>query len=92
MKRVTVTLNEENIALIESIKENENLSRSAAIREVIERYEELTSEYEDLHTQHTQLINQYEERESLVKFVETERKKRKASLSTRLKWFFFGMD
>jgi len=27
-----------------------------------------------------------------VEFVKTEQKKRQASISTRLKWFLFGMD
>ncbi len=99
MQKVTVSLTDENLEQIEIIKKNKNLSRSAAIREILERYEELHTNYEDLHTRHkqlnerhTELLDRYDERESLVEFVKAEQKKRKASLSTRLKWFLFGMD
>jgi len=99
MDKITVSLTDENLTQIEAIQEAEDLSRSAAIREILEQYDDLQTEYEDLHTkyeqlnkQHTQLLNRYDERESLVEFVKTEQKKRKASISTRLKWFLFGMD
>jgi metal-responsive CopG/Arc/MetJ family transcriptional regulator len=99
MQKVTVSLTDENLEQIETIKEDKNLSRSAAIREILERYEELHTNYEDLHTRHkqlnerhTELLDRYDERESLVEFVKAEQKKRKASLSTRLKWFLFCMD
>jgi metal-responsive CopG/Arc/MetJ family transcriptional regulator len=99
MQKVTVSLTDENLEQIETLKENKNLSRSAAVREVLEQYEDLQTEYENLHTeykrlskQYTELLNRYDERESLVEFVKTEQKKRHASLSTRMKWFLFGMD
>jgi metal-responsive CopG/Arc/MetJ family transcriptional regulator len=99
MQKVTVSLTDENLEQIEIIKQNKNLSRSTAIREILERYEELHTNYEDLHTRHkqlnerhTELLDRYDEKESLVEFVKAEQKKRKASLSTRLKWFLFGMD
>ena len=99
MDKITVSLTDENLTQIEAIQEAEDLSRSAAIREILEQYDDLQTEYADLHTkyeqlnkQHTQLLNRYDERESLVEFVKTEQKKRKASISTRLKWFLFGMD
>jgi predicted nuclease with TOPRIM domain len=79
MQKVTVSLTDENLEQIEVIKRNKNLSRSAAIREIRERYEKLHTNYEDLHTKHerlnerhTELLDRYDERESLVEFVKAE--------------------
>jgi hypothetical protein len=99
MKRVTVSLEPEHVEMLE---ERDESSRSEALRGILDEYEELQREYEDLHTECERLRNekrtileQREEHDELVRYVEEERtieqRKREAGLAKRAKWWAFGM-
>jgi metal-responsive CopG/Arc/MetJ family transcriptional regulator len=111
MKKVSVSLEESHVEAIDDRQESEEISsRSEALRAILDGYEELQQEYEDLRTEYEDLetelervknekrliLEDREEKQELVKYVEDERtaeqKWREAGLGTKLKWKVFGMD
>jgi metal-responsive CopG/Arc/MetJ family transcriptional regulator len=111
MKKVSVSLEERHVIAIDDRQESEEISsRSEALRAILDDYEALTqryeylrTEYEDLETELERVKNEKrliledrEEKQELVKYVEDERtaeqKWREAGLGTKLKWRLFGMD
>ena len=111
MKRVTVSVEEEHVETIDDFQEANDLdSRSEAVRRLLDAYEDLQTDYEDLHTQYEELqtdverlrnekrliLEDREEKQELVEYVEEERtveqRWREAGLTTRLRWKLFGMD
>ena len=111
MKRVTVSLEEEHVETIDDFQEANDLdSTSEAVRRLLDAYEDLQTDYEDLHTDYEELqtevervknekrliLEEREEKNELVEYVEEERtveqRWREAGLATRLRWKVFGMD
>ena len=111
MKRVTVSLEEEHIEAIDDFQDTHDLdSTSEAVRRLLDSYEELRADYEELHTDYEEAQNEVErlknekrliledrqEKQELVEYVEEERtaeqRWREAGLTTRLRWKVFGMD
>ena len=88
MKKVTFSLEEEQLEALEEFQEEHDISsRSKALRRFIEEYEELQGRYEELHTEYEQLeteverqrnrnqliLEQREEHTELVEYVQEER-------------------
>lgn len=99
MPRLTVTLDEDLIELIEekSGDGGEYESKSEAVRSLIrdgERAEELKRKAERLEREKRQILEQREENKELAKFAEQERtlqeERLRASALTRAKWWLFG--
>lgn len=107
MTRVTATLKDEHAKYLEAVKEEEHLdSDAAAVRACIERAQEcddaqqrvaeleacVDEQRDELAAAHSRIDTTNE----LVEYVEEERslerKRRGASLTTRAKWWLFGMD
>ena len=61
MDKVTVSLTDENLSQIKAVQEAQDLSRSAAVREILEQYEYLQAEYEDLIARHERLKTKHKE-------------------------------
>lgn len=88
MKRLTVSLESEQIDRLDEIQAEHDVdSRSAALRRLFQEYEQLQSEYEDLMSEceelqteverarreRRQLLEQREEHQELAQYVEDER-------------------
>lgn len=88
MKRLTVSLEPEQIDCLDELEEEHDVdSRSAALRRLFADYEQLQTEYEELMNEYEelqteverarrerrQLLAQREEKQELVRYVEDER-------------------
>lgn len=88
MKRLTVSLEPEQIERLDELQDEQDVdSRSAAIRRLFAEYDELQAEYERLNTEYEevqtelerarrerrQLLEQREEHRELARYVEDER-------------------
>lgn len=88
MKRLTVSLEPEQIERLDELQDEHDVdSRSAALRRLFAEYEELQAEYEDLMSEYEelqtelerarrerrQLLEQREEHQELARYVEDER-------------------
>lgn len=110
-KRVTVSLGDDHLEALADFEDAHGVdSRSEAVRLLLDEYEELQADYEELNTQCEGLQNEVErlkrekrlileereEKQELMEYVEDERtaeqRWREAGLTTRLRWKVFGMD
>lgn len=88
MKRLTVSLEPEQIDRLDAIQDEHDVdSRSAALRRLFQEYDELQAEYDDLMNEYEevqtelerarrerrQLLEQREEHQKLARYVEDER-------------------
>ncbi len=88
MKRLTVSLEPEQIDRLDAIQDEHDVdSRSAALRRLFDEYEQLQAEYEELNTtceeletelerarrERRQLLEQREEHQELARYVQDER-------------------
>lgn len=99
MPRITVTLEDEQAALLEE-KTGEGGpydSKSEAVRSFITEYERLSERVDDLERENERLrsekrliLEQREENTELARYVEDELSYREAGLGTRMKWWLFG--
>jgi Arc/MetJ-type ribon-helix-helix transcriptional regulator len=108
MPRLTITLEEEQAALIDEKTGDggEYESKSEAVRELIRRGERVEEEVADLEetiadlerqverlqNEKATLLRNREEHTELVRYVEEERSYRSAGIVTRAKWWLLGMS
>ena len=104
MGRLSVSLNDEQLAWIEEKVEDGDAyeSKSALVRECIQRYEqvdELEATVNDLRNQLQAANRENENVEELAEYVQgerelqrEERERRRAPLVTRVKWLIWGYD
>lgn len=93
--KISVTLNSEQVGEIEDLVGSEYENRSEAIRDLLDKglqYEDLEQRADRLEREKAQILDQREENQSLVRYAETERAYREASLMDRLRWFVFGRN
>jgi len=110
-KRVTVSLGDDHLEALADFEDAHGVdSRSEAVRLLLDEYEDLRREYEELNTAYEELQNEAErlkrekrlileereEKQELIRYVEDERSAeqrwREADLATRVRWKLFGMD
>lgn len=111
MKKVSVSLEDRHVYELKAQRRLKDVnSRSEALRAILDDYEDLQKRYEDLHTEYEDLqtelervknekrliLEDREEKQELVRYVEDERtfeqKWREAGAAQKLKWKLFGMD
>lgn len=104
MPRLTATVDEDQVALIEELSSDggQYASKSEAVRACIQAYErvaELEAENDRLRREKRAVIEQRDEHRELVEYVEgerelqqMERERRNAPLWKRVEWFVFGRD
>lgn len=104
MQKCTVSLRDRDVDVIDDVEQRDDVdSRSEAVRRIITEYADLRAECEDLRTECERLKNekrtileQREENEELVAYVDQEKtlqeRKAKAGVVTRLRWWVSGMD
>ena len=95
--RVSASIPDEQAELIEDLAGDDGpySSKSEVVRECIKAYnrvDELERENERLHRERRQLLDQREERNELVQYVEDELSYRERGLATRVRWWLFGKD
>lgn len=88
MKRLTVSLEPEQIEQLDKLQEDHDIdSRSAALRQLFQEYEQLQRDYEELNSEYEslddelqrqkrerrQLLEQREEKQELARYVEDQR-------------------
>ncbi len=110
-QRVTVSLGDEHLKALADFKDAHGVeSRSEAVRLLLDEYEALQRDYEELNTAYEELeteaerlkrekrliLEERDEKQELIRFVEEERtaeqRWREAGLATRIRWKLFGMD
>lgn len=95
MKQVAARVPEGTNDGIEAFADENDVSKSDAIREVLSRgleYDRLRSENERLRNEKRTIINQRDENSQLVEYVEDEQRYRQAGVVQRVRWWFRGMD
>ena len=104
MPRLTATVEEDQVALIEELSgdDGEYASKSEALRACIQAYErvsELEAENGRLRREKRAVIEQRDEHRELVEYVESERElqrmereRRNAPVWKRLQWFVLGRE
>ena len=102
MPRLTITVTDEQAALLEELSEDDGQydSKSAAVRNFIEsgeRVAELEREVERLNRERRQLLEQREEHGELVRYAEDQREqeqrtqqRREKPVWTRMRWWVLG--
>lgn len=77
MKKVSASIDEEHAELLSTYQEENNVdSRSAALREILDKYEELRTECEGLRTECEELRKELEERKERVADLEDQLRRR----------------
>ena len=104
MSRLTISITDDEAEMInENVGDSEAYeSKSAFVRECIQRYErttELEAQVEDLRRQLREANRRNDEVQELAEYVDREkqlqvdeREKRNAPLLKRIEWFVFGFD
>jgi predicted transcriptional regulator len=95
MEKRTIRVPDEVAEEIDRRAENEDVSESAAARELLRRgmeADELEREVERLNRERRQLLEQREGNQQLRRYVEDEQRYRQADIVKRVKWFLGGMD
>lgn len=77
MKKVTVSLNDRHLYELEARQRiGDSGSRSAALREILDEYDDLRTEYAELEAEYEDLRKRYEAREDRVEELETQLRER----------------
>jgi metal-responsive CopG/Arc/MetJ family transcriptional regulator len=104
MEKISVSLRPDQLERLETrVEETDADSRSAALRQLLDEYEDVTAECEELHTRCERLerekrlvLEEREEKAELARYAEEQRtrqqRKDEAGLGTRAKWWLFGMS
>jgi Arc/MetJ-type ribon-helix-helix transcriptional regulator len=96
MPRLSITLTEEQNERVEELVENgEYKSKNAVVQDWLsdaEKVNQVESENERLHRERRQLLEQRNENQELVEYVEDEKRYRHAGLFQRFRWWFRGME
>ena len=104
MPRLTATVEEDQVALIEELSGDggQYASKSEAVRACIQAYErvsQLEAENDRLRREKRAVIEQRDEHRELVEYVDgerelqqMERERRNAPIWLRLKWFIWGKN
>ncbi|MDS0243948.1 MULTISPECIES: hypothetical protein [unclassified Haloferax] len=100
--RVSVVLHDHHVDVLAEVEDDDDRdvrSRSEAVRAIIDEWDELRSECEELRTENERLHNRImnliddrKEKQELVRFVDEEERRRNAPAWTRAKWWLFGRD
>jgi Arc/MetJ-type ribon-helix-helix transcriptional regulator len=90
MPRLSITLTEEQNERVEELVENgEYKSKNAVVQDWLsdaEKVNQVESENERLHRERRQLLEQRNENQELVEYVEDEKRYRHAGLFQRFRW------
>ena len=107
MPRITFTADDEHEMFLDEVEQRDDIdSTAAAVRHCIEvaeeaqqrdaelqkRVEELQQENERLQNEKHTLINDRQEKQELVEYVQEEQSYREAPLKKRLAWWVWGKD
>jgi len=96
MPRLSITLTEEQNERVEELVENgEYKSKNAVVQDWLsdaEKVNQVESENERLHRERRQLLEQRNENQELLEYVEDEKRYRHAGLFQRFRWWFRGME
>lgn len=99
---VSLVLRDRHVDALDELQDDDDRdvrSRSEAAREMIDEYGELKSRCEDLRRERDRLENRVmtliddrQERQELVRYVDEEQERREAGAITRARWWLFGKD
>ena len=104
MEKISVSLRPDQLERLETrVEETDADSRSAAVRQLLDEYEDVFAECEELRTRCERLerekrlvLEEREEKAELARYAEEQRtrqqRKDEAGLGTRAKWLLFGMS
>lgn len=92
-EKISVTLRSEQVREISDLVGDEYENRSEAVRGLLDKglaYDEIEATADRLERQLAQVIDERNEHQEIVAYVEEEQSWREAPLSTRVKWWIFG--
>lgn len=92
-EKISVTLRSDQVGELSDLVGDEYENRSEAVRGVLDKgfaYDEIQATADRLERQLAQVIDERDEHQDLVAYVEEEQSWREAPLSTRVKWWVLG--
>jgi Arc/MetJ-type ribon-helix-helix transcriptional regulator len=94
-EKISVTLRSDQVGELSDLVGGEYENRSEAVRGLLDKgfaYDEIEATADRLERQLAQVIDERDEHQELVAYVEEEQSWREAPLSARVKWWVFGKD
>jgi Arc/MetJ-type ribon-helix-helix transcriptional regulator len=92
-EKISVTLRSDQVGELSDLVGGEYENRSEAVRGLLDKgfaYDEIEATADRLERQLAQVIDERDEHQEIVAYVEEEQSWREAPLSTRVKWWVFG--
>ena len=94
-EKISVTLRSEQVGALSDLVGDEYENRSEAVRGLLDKgfaYDEIEATADRLERQLAQVIDERDEHQELVAYVEEEQTWREAPLLTRMKWWLYGKE
>ena len=94
-EKISVTLRSEQVGELSDLVGDEYENRSEAVRGVLDKgfaYDEIAATADRRERQLAQILDERDDHQEIVAYVEEEQSWREAPLSTRVKWWVFGKD
>jgi len=92
-EKISVTLRSEQVGKLSDLVGDEYENRSEAVRGLLDKgfaYDEIEATADRLERQLAQVIDERDDHEEIVAYVEEEQTWREAPLLTRMKWWLYG--
>jgi Arc/MetJ-type ribon-helix-helix transcriptional regulator len=92
-EKISVTLRSDQVGKLSDLVGDEYENRSEAVRGVLDKgfgYDEIEATADRRERQLAQILDERDDHQEIVAYVDEERSWREAPLSTRMKWWVFG--
>lgn len=92
-EKISVTLRSEQVGKLSDLVGDEYENRSEAVRGLLDKgfaYDEIEATADRLERQLAQVIDERDDHQEIVAYVEEEQTWREAPLLTRMKWWLYG--
>jgi len=92
-EKISVTLRSDQVGKLSDLVGDRYENRSEAVRGVLDKgfaYDEIEETADRRERQLAQILDERDDHQEIVAYVEEERSWREAPLSTRMKWWVFG--
>lgn len=94
-EKISVTLRSEQVGKLSDLVGDEYENRSEAVRGLLDKgfaYDEIEATADRLERQLAQVIDERDDHQEIVAYVEEEQTWREAPLLTRMKWWLYGKE
>jgi Arc/MetJ-type ribon-helix-helix transcriptional regulator len=94
-EKISVTLRSDQVGELSDLVGDEYENRSEAVRGLLDKgfaYDEIEATADRLERQLAQVIDERDDHQEIVAYVEEEQTWREAPLLTRMKWWLYGKE